>query len=46
MPREMMYAEAIAAAIAEEMKRDSDVIFYGQNLGMTDRDPMVRAART
>jgi len=43
MPREMMYAEAIAAAIAEEMKRDSDVIFYGQNLGMTDRDPMVRA---
>lgn len=43
MPREMMYAEAMAAAIAEEMKRDSDVIFYGQNLGMTDRDPMVRA---
>jgi pyruvate/2-oxoglutarate/acetoin dehydrogenase E1 component len=24
------------------MKRDSDVIFYGQNLGMTDRDPLVR----
>jgi acetoin:2,6-dichlorophenolindophenol oxidoreductase subunit beta len=43
MPREMMYAEAMAAAITEEMKRDSEVIFYGQNLGMTDRDPMVRA---
>src|SRR5579864_542493 len=43
MPREMMYAEAMAVAITEEMKRDSDVIFYGQNLGMTDRDPMVRA---
>src|SRR5690348_13646236 len=43
MPREMMYAEAMATAITEEMKRDSDVIFYGQNLGMTDRDPMVRA---
>jgi acetoin:2,6-dichlorophenolindophenol oxidoreductase subunit beta len=42
MPREMMYAEAMASAITEEMKRDSDVIFYGQNLGMTDRDPLVR----
>jgi pyruvate dehydrogenase E1 component beta subunit len=42
MPREMMYAEAMATALVEEMKRDSDVIFYGQNLGMTDRDPMVR----
>jgi len=38
----MMYAEAMATAIAEEMTRDSDVIFYGQNLGMTDRDPLVR----
>ena len=43
MLREMMYAEAMAVAITEEMQRDSDVIFYGQNLGMTDRDPMVRA---
>src|SRR3984893_12512957 len=42
MPRKMMYAEAMATAITEEMTRDSDVIFYGQNLGMTDRDPMVR----
>jgi acetoin:2,6-dichlorophenolindophenol oxidoreductase subunit beta len=42
MPREMMYAEAMATAITEEMQRDSDVIFYGQNLGMTDRDPLVR----
>jgi acetoin:2,6-dichlorophenolindophenol oxidoreductase subunit beta len=42
MPREMMYAEAMATAITEEMTRDADVIFYGQNLGMTDRDPMVR----
>ena len=40
MPREMMYAEAMATAITEEMTRDSDVIFYGQNLGMTDRDPI------
>ena len=42
MPREMMYAEAMAAAISEEMQHDSNVIFYGQNLGMTDRDPLVR----
>src|SRR6202163_771357 len=42
MPREMMYAEAMATAITEEMTRDSDVMFYGQNLGMTDRDPLVR----
>jgi acetoin:2,6-dichlorophenolindophenol oxidoreductase subunit beta len=42
MPREMMYAEAVATAITEEMTRDSNVIFYGQNLGMTDRDPLVR----
>ena len=42
MPREMMYAEAMQAAIVEEMQRDPNVIFYGQNLGMTERDPMVR----
>jgi len=42
MAREMMYAEAIQNAIVEEMQRDSNVIFYGQNLGMTDRDPMIR----
>jgi acetoin:2,6-dichlorophenolindophenol oxidoreductase subunit beta len=42
MPREMMYAEALATAITEEMTHDSNVIFYGQNLGMTDRDPLVR----
>jgi acetoin:2,6-dichlorophenolindophenol oxidoreductase subunit beta len=42
MPREMMFAEAIAAAIGEEMHRDSSVIYYGQNMAMTDRDPFVR----
>ena len=42
MPREMMFAEAIATAIGEEMHRDSDVIFYGQNMAMTDRDPFVK----
>ena len=43
MAREMMYGEAMAVAIAEEMKRDPGVIFYGQNMAMTDRDPMRRA---
>ena len=40
MAREMMYGEAMAVAIMEEMQRDSNVIFYGQNMAMTDRDPM------
>jgi pyruvate dehydrogenase E1 component beta subunit len=38
----MMFAEAIAAAIAEEMQRDSSVIFYGQNMAMTERDPFLK----
>src|SRR5262245_47661616 len=38
----MMFAEAIAAAITEEMQRDPNVIFYGQNMAMTERDPMLR----
>ena len=42
MGKEMMYGEAIATAIIEEMQRDANVIFYGQNMGMTERDPMLR----
>ncbi len=42
MAREMMFAEAIAVAITEEMQRDPSVVFYGQNMAMTDRDPFVR----
>jgi pyruvate/2-oxoglutarate/acetoin dehydrogenase E1 component len=42
MSREMMYGEAIAAAIMEEMERDPSVVFYGQNLAMTERDPFLR----
>jgi acetoin:2,6-dichlorophenolindophenol oxidoreductase subunit beta len=42
MPREMMFAEAIAVAITEEMQRDPNVVFYGQNMAMTERDPFVR----
>src|SRR5581483_3755283 len=42
MPRPMMYGEAMAAAIVEEMRRDPDVVFYGQNMAMTERDPMLK----
>lgn len=42
MAREMMYGDAIAAAIIEEMQRDPDVVFYGQNMAMTERDPMLK----
>ena len=42
MAREMMYGDAIASAIVEEMQRDSSVVLYGQNLAMTERDPMLK----
>src|SRR2546430_13053027 len=42
MAHEMMYGEAIGAAMTEEMQRDSNVVLYGQNLAMTERDPMLR----
>ena len=42
MAREMMFAEAMGAAIMEEMQRDPDVIFYGQNMAMTERDPFLK----
>jgi pyruvate/2-oxoglutarate/acetoin dehydrogenase E1 component len=40
--REMMFAEAMAVAIAEEMQRDPNVIFFGQNMAMTERDPFLK----
>ena len=42
MARAIMYGEAIAEAIIAEMQRDPNVIFYGQNMAMTDRDPMLK----
>jgi len=43
MPREVTYIEAINEAITEEMQRDESVVFYGQNMALTDEDPMVQA---
>jgi acetoin:2,6-dichlorophenolindophenol oxidoreductase subunit beta len=42
MAREMMYGDAIAVAIVEEMQRDPNVVLYGQNMAMTERDPMLK----
>lgn len=42
MAREMMYGEAIGTAMTEEMQRDESAVLYGQNLAMTERDPMLR----
>src|SRR5271170_327632 len=42
MAREMMFAEAMGAAIMEEMERDPSVVFYGQNMAMTERDPFLK----
>src|SRR5580700_12113058 len=42
MAKEMMYADAIAAAIIEEMQRDPNVVFYGQNMAMTEGDPVLK----
>jgi len=42
MARDVMYGDAITQAIIEEMQRDSDVVFYGQNMAMTERDPMLK----
>jgi pyruvate dehydrogenase E1 component beta subunit len=42
MAKQMMYGEAMATAIIEEMRRDTDVVFYGQNMAMTERDPMLK----
>jgi pyruvate dehydrogenase E1 component beta subunit len=42
MAKEMIYGDAIALAIIEEMQRDPSVIFYGQNMAMTERDPMLK----
>lgn len=42
MSKQMIYAEAMGAALVEEMERDPTVILLGQNLGMTDKDPLVQ----
>ncbi len=43
MARELPYIQAIGEAVHQEMVRDETVIYFGQNLGLTEDDPYVKA---
>ena len=43
MAREIPYIQALGEAVHQEMARDDSVIYFGQNLGLTDDDPYVKA---
>jgi pyruvate dehydrogenase E1 component beta subunit len=42
MPRKITYIEAVNEGLAEEMRRDPTVIYYGQNIAMTEKDPFLK----
>ena len=39
MARELPYIAAIGEAVHQEMERDDTVLYFGQNLGLTEDDP-------
>ncbi len=43
MGRELPYIAAIGEAVHQEMGRDETVLYFGQNLGLTEEDPYVKA---
>ena len=43
MARELPFIAAIGEAVHQEMERDDTVLYFGQNLGLTDDDPYVKA---
>jgi pyruvate/2-oxoglutarate/acetoin dehydrogenase E1 component len=44
MAREQIpYIQAIAEAVHQEMARDDTVLYFGQNLALTEEDPFVKA---
>jgi pyruvate dehydrogenase E1 component beta subunit len=43
MARELPYIAAIGEAVHQEMARDETVIYFGQNLALTEEDPYVKA---
>src|SRR6188472_328387 len=43
MARELPYIAAIGEAVHQEMERDDTVLYFGQNLGLTEEDPFVKA---
>jgi pyruvate dehydrogenase E1 component beta subunit len=43
MARELPYIAAIAEAIREEMERDESVLYFGQNIATSEKDPFLQA---
>ena len=43
MARELPYIQAIAEAVHQEMGRDETILYFGQNLGLNDEDPFLKA---
>ena len=43
MAREIPYIQALGEAVHQEMARDESVVYFGQNLGLTEEDPFVKA---
>ena len=43
MAREIPYIQAIGEAVHQEMARDDTVLYFGQNLALTEDDPYVKA---
>jgi pyruvate dehydrogenase E1 component beta subunit len=43
MARELPYIAAIGEAVHQEMGRDETILYFGQNLGLTEEDPYVKA---
>jgi acetoin:2,6-dichlorophenolindophenol oxidoreductase subunit beta len=43
MARELPYIAAIGEAVHQEMARDETILYFGQNLGLNDEDPFLKA---
>ena len=43
MAREIPYIQAIGEAVHQEMERDDTIIYFGQNLALSEEDPFVKA---
>ena len=43
MAREIPYIQAIGEAVHQEMERDDSIIYFGQNLGLNEEDPFIKA---
>ena len=43
MAREIPYIQAIGEAVHQEMERDDTILYFGQNLALSEEDPFVKA---